>query len=191
MSDDVDPVSAAQRRARFRLVTDEDAAEPATRRPEPPAAVLVGPAVRDSADTADAAADLGFAERAGDPVRADRVHDIADGAADDRAGEDDQPAREWAWVTEWRASGEPVPWLTGMPLAAFTALITGVAVWVLTAGLADRLVLVVALNLLVAGGLAPAMWLCRDLPVLRWFAGGAAVGIVAGWVAVVLMLPLG
>jgi hypothetical protein len=110
--------------------------------------------------------------------------DEADDEADDEAG-----AQDWAWVTEWRESGEPAPWTTGLTLAAFAALLAGVAIWVLSAGLADRPVLAVALNLLVAGGLVPAMWLSRNLPVLRWFAGGAAVGVAGGWIAALMMLP--
>jgi hypothetical protein len=33
------------------------------------------------------------------------------------------------------------------------------------------------------------MWLSRNLPVLRWFAGGAAVGVAGGWIAALMMLP--
>ncbi len=101
---------------------------------------------------------------------------------------DEADVQEWAWVAEWRESGEPVPWATGLPLAAFAALLAAVAIWVLSAGLADRPILAVLLNLLVAGGLVPAMWLSRNLPVLRWFAAGAAVGVVGGWVAALMML---
>jgi hypothetical protein len=97
---------------------------------------------------------------------------------------------DWAWVREWRAGQEPTPWVTGVPLAVFAAVIVGVAVWVLSAGLADRPVVAVLVNLLVAGGLTPAMWLSRNLPVLRWIAAGAAAGIVIGWVGAILMLPL-
>ena len=53
----------------------------------------------------------------------------------------------------------------------FSALVVGVAVWVLAAGLSDRPVVAVLVNLLVAGGLAPAIWLSRGLPVLRWVGG--------------------
>ncbi len=116
---------------------------------------------------------------------------VADGSADvivvDEPADDEEP-QDWAWVAEWRESAEPTPWATGLPLAAFAAVLAGVAVWVLSAGLADRPILAVVLNLLVAGGLAPAMWLCRHLPVLRWFAAGAAVGVVVGWVAALAML---
>jgi hypothetical protein len=97
---------------------------------------------------------------------------------------------EWAWVQEWRAGHEPTPWASGIGLAVFTALVVGVAVWVLSAELADRPVVAIGVNLLVAGGLAPAMWLSRGLPVLRWIAAGAAIGVICGWVSALLMLPL-
>ncbi len=96
---------------------------------------------------------------------------------------------DWLWVQEWRAGQEPTPWATGIALAVFSALIVGVAVWVLSAGLADRPVIAVLVNLLVAAGLAPAIWLSRGLPVLSWVAAGAAAGIVIGWVSAILMLP--
>jgi len=110
-----------------------------------------------------------------------------DAARDDNDGDESEVA-EWAWVAEWRESGEPVPWATRLALAAFAAVLAAVAIWVLSAGLADRPILAVLLNLLVAGGLVPAMWLSRNLPVLRWFAAGAAAGVVGGWVAALMML---
>lgn len=97
---------------------------------------------------------------------------------------------DWVWVQEWRAGQEPTPWATGIALAVFSALLVGVAVWVLSAGLADRPVIAVLVNLLVAAGLTPAIWLSRGLPVLRWIAGGAAAGIIIGWVSAILMLPI-
>lgn len=107
----------------------------------------------------------------------------------------DLPAEEseredWVWVQEWRAGAEPTPWATGIALAMFSALLVGTAVWVLSAGLADRPVIAVLVNLLVAAGLTPAIWLSRGLPVLRWIAAGAAAGILIGWVSAILMLPL-
>ena len=93
-------------------------------------------------------------------------------------------------MQEWRAGQEPTPWATGIALAVFSALVVGIAVWVLSAGLADRPVIAVLVNLLVAGGLTPAIWLSRGLPVLRWIAAGTVAGIVIGWVCAILMLPL-
>lgn len=131
---------------------------------------------------------LGDAGRASGPGASSVMVDHR--SADDRAGENDDghAEQDWAWVAEWRASDEPPPWSTGLVLSAFAAVLAGVAIWVLSAGLADRPVLAVVLNLLVAGGLVPAMWLSRNLPVLRWFAGGAAVGVVGGWLAALMML---
>lgn len=114
--------------------------------------------------------------------------DADDSSVDGSEGSDGRD--DWAWVREWRAGQEPTPWATGVPLAVFAALVVGVAVWVLSAGLADRPLVAVLVNVLVAGGLTPAMWLSRNLPVLRWIAAGAAAGIVIGWIGAILLLPL-
>ncbi len=164
MTDDSDTAhpsgaaDGADRRLRLRLVTDADDAA--------------------GTDTATGTGAETAGESAADPA-----------VVDDPAGEvAEDESRDWAWVAEWRESGEAPPWATGLPLAAFAAVLAGVAVWVLSAGLAGRPVLAIALNVLVAAGLAPAMWLCREVPVLRWFAAGAAVGVVAGWIAALVML---
>jgi hypothetical protein len=99
---------------------------------------------------------------------------------------DRPPDRDWAWVEEWRASGEPPAWAPGLALGAFVALVVGLAVLVLSTGLADLPWLAVSANLLVAAGLAPALWLSRHLPVLRWISGGAAVGVAVGWIAALM-----
>jgi len=91
-------------------------------------------------------------------------------------------------VEEWRLGGEQVPWGPGLALAGFTAILVATAVYVLSAGLADRPVVDIAVNVLVAGGLAPALWLSRGLPVVRWIAGGAVVGVLGAWLAVLIFL---
>jgi hypothetical protein len=171
VTDEPDPaVPSPDRRTRLRVV----GADPAP----------AGETADDPDSTVDLMDPAGRAPRVdGEPIDGGPVDDEA---VDDEAGDDE--AHEWAWVAEWRDSGEPAPWGTGLPLAAFAALLAAVAIWVLSAGLADRPVLAVALNLLVAGGLVPAMWLSRNLPVLRWFAVGAAVGVVGGWIAALMML---
>ena len=98
------------------------------------------------------------------------------------------PPADWAWVEEWRAGGEPVPWGPGLALSAFTVFVVASAVYVLSSGLSDRPILAIAVNLLVAGGLGPALWLSRGLPVLRWIAGGAVVGVLAAWLCVLVFL---
>lgn len=135
--------------------------------------------------------EFGVDRDSGSAVGVDDVPADANGStAPAGAAEEDGGREDWVWVREWRAGHEPTPWVTGVPLAVFSAVLVAVAVWVLSAGLSDRPVVAVLVNLLVAGGLTPAMWLSRNLPVLRWIAAGAAAGIVIGWVSAILMLPL-
>ncbi len=141
-----------------------------------------------AADTTDSAAGgTEWSDGSELPGETDSSGNIAE--QDDPDPVDDQRT-DWAWVEEWRAGNEPTPWATGLVLTVFAALVVGVAVWVLAAGLSDRPVVAVLVNLLVAGGLAPAIWLSRGLPVLRWIGAGAAAGIVIGWISALLMLPL-
>ena len=95
---------------------------------------------------------------------------------------------DWAWVEEWRAGREPVPWGPGLGIAGFTLLLVATAVFVLASGLADRPLLAIIVNVAVAAGLCPALWLSRALPVLRWIAGGAAAGVVVAWLCVLIFL---
>jgi hypothetical protein len=96
--------------------------------------------------------------------------------------------RDWAWVEEWREGGEPTPWGPGLAIAAFTAFLVASAVYVLSTGLSSRPLVAVVVNLVVVAGLCPALWLSRGLPVLRWIAGGAAAGVLAAWVSVLVAL---
>lgn len=75
-----------------------------------------------------------------------------------------------------------------MALAGFTAVLVGTAVYVLSAGLVDQPLMNVGVNVLVAGGLAPALWLSRQLPVLRWIAAGAVAGVLSAWLSAFIFL---
>ena len=77
-----------------------------------------------------------------------------DPSATDEATELDAP-RDWAWVEEWREGDEPVPWGPGLTLSGFTLILVASAVYVLSSGLSDRPIVVIAVNLLVAAGLGP------------------------------------
>lgn len=90
---------------------------------------------------------------------------------------------DWAWVEEWRAERSAPAWGPGIAMAAFVALIVAVALIVLTSGVSDSPVLAVVFNVIIAAGMAPALWMCRSLPVLRFLAAGAAAGILLGWIA--------
>ena len=118
-------------------------------------------------------------------------------AADERIAQawdtSDEPFRtdepvDWAWIEEWRAGGEPVPWGPGLVLSGFAMALVASAVYVLSAGLSDRPIIAIGVNVLVAGGLAPALWLSRSIPVLRWIAGGAAFGVLLAWLSVFVFL---
>lgn len=89
--------------------------------------------------------------------------------------------RDWQWVEEWRTEGEKPAWGPGLAVAGFVAAVVAVAVIVLTQGVADAPVLAVVINLVIAAGMTPALWLSRTIPVLRFLAGGAAVGLLIGW----------
>ena len=105
-------------------------------------------------------------------------------AAEPDLPEDEQSTDpDWAWVAEWRASGERTPWAQGIALGAFMLVLVASAIFVLTAGVSDTPWLAVVLNVLVAGGIGPQLWLARHLPVLRFVAWGAALGVLAGWLA--------
>lgn len=81
-----------------------------------------------------------------------------------------------------------MPWTPGVALTIFVGLIVASAVYVLSAGLSDRPVIAIIVNLVVAAGITPAVWLARGIPVLRWVALGAVLGVLAGWIAVLIFL---
>jgi hypothetical protein len=79
---------------------------------------------------------------------------------------------------------ESTPWATGLTVAAFVAVVTAVAVVVLSLGLIRvSPLLAVGLNVVAAGGLAPTLWGWRRTPVLRWLVLGGGVGVAAAWLA--------
>ncbi|MCP2259537.1 Protein of unknown function (DUF2537) [Streptoalloteichus tenebrarius] len=84
---------------------------------------------------------------------------------------------------------EPTPWATGLTVSALTAAVVATAVVGLTLALAEtRWWLGLVANLVVVGGLAPSVWLTRELPVWRWVAYGVAAGLGAAWFALALSL---
>jgi hypothetical protein len=83
----------------------------------------------------------------------------------------------------------PTPWATGLAVAAFFAVLVGIADVVLSQAFAEAFGLLwVPANLLVGLGLAPSLYLLRRTPFWRWPALGAAVGLLAAWVVLLLGL---
>lgn len=81
------------------------------------------------------------------------------------------------------ADEEPAPWATGLPIAAFFAVLAAVADVVLSRGFAEAFGLLwLPANLLVGAGLAPTLWLVRRVRFWRWPAFGVAAGLVVAWV---------
>lgn len=81
----------------------------------------------------------------------------------------------------------PTPWGTGLAVAAIVAALVAVALVIISAGLAEvNVLLAIAVNLAVAAGTAPSIWIGRRLLVWRWVALGAAGGIVLAWIALLL-----
>jgi len=83
----------------------------------------------------------------------------------------------------------PAPWATGLAVATFFAVLVAIADVVLATAFAGTFGLLwVPANLLVTAGTAPSLWLAREVPFWRWPALGAAVGLVAAWVVMLLGL---
>lgn len=133
---------------------------------------------------------------AGGPAGADRpatwaappvaVDDAPADVFTDPDADDAEPYRDWHWVEQWRAERERPAWGPGITLALFVTVLVAVALLVLTSGLSDTPWLAVLVNVVIAVGMAPALWLSRGLPVLRFLAAGAAAGLLVGWISMLL-----
>ncbi|GAA1321712.1 DUF2537 domain-containing protein [Pseudonocardia xinjiangensis] len=83
----------------------------------------------------------------------------------------------------------PTPWATGFTIAAFAAVLAAFADIALSRAFAEAFGLLwVPANLLVGLGLAPSLYLLRNTPLWRWPALGAAAGLAAAWVVLLLGL---
>ena len=84
---------------------------------------------------------------------------------------------------------EPTPWATGLAVSAFTAVLVAVGDIALCRAFAEAFGLLwVPANVLVALGLTPSLHLLRRIPFWRWPALGAAAGLCAAWVVLLLGL---
>jgi hypothetical protein len=83
----------------------------------------------------------------------------------------------------------PTPWGTGLAIAAFFAVLVAVADVVLVTAFGSAFGLLwLPANLLVTAGTMPSLWLAREVPFWRWPAFGAAAGLAAAWVVMLLGL---
>lgn len=83
----------------------------------------------------------------------------------------------------------PTPWATGLVIAAFAGVFLAIADVALCRAFAEAFGwLWIPANLLVGIGLAPSLWLMRRTPLWRWPALGAALGLAASWVVLLLAM---
>ncbi|MHA6798230.1 DUF2537 domain-containing protein [Bounagaea algeriensis] len=86
-------------------------------------------------------------------------------------------------------AGESVPWGPGLFVSGVFGAIVAVVLVVVSRGLADvNVVLALVVNLAVAAGFAPSVWVGRTLPTWRWIAWGTGCGVLAAWAALLLGL---
>ncbi|WP_326838083.1 DUF2537 domain-containing protein [Amycolatopsis rhabdoformis] len=85
---------------------------------------------------------------------------------------------------------EPTPWLTGLTVSAFAAVLVTVAMLALAGTLARETSgwLALLASVVVTAGIGPSLWLGRRLPIVRWAVYGAGLGIVAAWIGVLAIV---
>lgn len=85
------------------------------------------------------------------------------------------------------AREEPTPWSTGLPVAAFFAVLAAIGDIALCRTFAAAFgALWVPANVLVTAGLAPSLWMLRSVRFWRWPALGTAVGLGVAWLVLLL-----
>ncbi|ASR39729.1 hypothetical protein BAY61_27865 [Prauserella marina] len=87
------------------------------------------------------------------------------------------------------AIDEKTPWGTGLTVAGFLAVFVAVAMLALANALATETTdwVAVGAGVVVTGGLAPSLWLGRAVPIVRWIVLGAAAGVVAAWIGLLVI----
>lgn len=81
----------------------------------------------------------------------------------------------------------PTPWSTGLVVSGFCLIFVAIGDIVLSRAFEAAFGgLWLPANLLVGLGLAPTLWLVRQVPFWRWFAFGTAAGLVVAWVVLLL-----
>jgi len=97
--------------------------------------------------------------------------------------EETEPSLRERLFGERRPAGEPTPWGTGLVVSAFMAIVVITAMLALAVTLAAETSgwLVLLASVVVTGGIAPSLWLTRQLPIIRWISLGAAAGVVLSW----------
>ncbi|MCE7009029.1 DUF2537 domain-containing protein [Kibdelosporangium philippinense] len=84
---------------------------------------------------------------------------------------------------------EETPWPTGLTVSGLMAIVTFAAVLTLAITLSETsALLAIGANAVVTAGLAPSVWLARNVLIWRWVALGVAAGLALGWVGLLFVL---
>ncbi|MFJ6669959.1 DUF2537 domain-containing protein [Actinosynnema sp. NPDC091369] len=134
------------------------------------------------------AADMGTPVEYTDPVSGEQVvvevptdedrpdEDGSDDLVDAADGEAEEPEPR-----------EETPWGTGLTVTFIVAAVVTFTVYTLSVGLGETSQwLALLANALVVGGIAPSVWLARNVPVWRWVAYGVVAGVLAAWLSLLL-----
>jgi hypothetical protein len=74
-----------------------------------------------------------------------------------------------------------------LAVAAVVTALTACGVYSFGAALArENWLLAVVVNLVAVGGAAPTAWRWRSTPVTRWVVGGMMVGVLLGWLGLLI-----
>jgi hypothetical protein len=88
-----------------------------------------------------------------------------------------------------QVTDEPTPWATGLTVTGFTAAVVCIAMVALSLGLGETSqLLALFANVMVVAGLAPSVWLTRNVLIWRWVAYGVVLGLVTAWIALLFTL---
>lgn len=134
------------------------------------------------------AADMGTPVRYTDPVTGEEFTvdaPVENGTEPDTDAE--VPAEEPEAVED--VPREETPWGTGLTVTLITGAVVTFTVFTLSKGLGETSEwLALLANVLVVGGIAPSVWLARNVPVWRWVAYGVVAGVLVAWLSLLLTL---
>ncbi len=131
------------------------------------------------------AADMGTPVEYTDPVTGELV--VVDAPSDEVEAEAEAEVADGDVEAGAPEPREETPWGTGLTVSFIVAAVVTFTVYTLSVGLGETSQwLALLANVLVVGGIAPSVWLARNVPVWRWVAYGVVAGVLAAWLSLLL-----